>query len=202
MPERVVDELEVVQVEHDHCAPAAVARLAHPMAVELALEAAAVQQSRQRVVVGQVHELLLRAPAVGDVLDLGDQLQRASIGVAQHGHLHRHPHRTPFSVNEAFLTPKAVRVAGKQRRDLLFLFAEVIRVGDRLRISRLELLARVARDLAQRVIDSREPEVQIEHRHSDRGLIEHPVEKLLRFAQSSVGPVALGHVAERPPMRR
>ena len=61
MPERVVDELEVVQVEHDHCAPAAIARRAHPMGVELTLEAAAVQQPRQRVVVGQVHQPLLRA---------------------------------------------------------------------------------------------------------------------------------------------
>ena len=71
MPERVVDEFEVVQVEHDRCAPAAVARPAHPVGFKLALEAAAVEQARQRVVVSQVDEPLLGASALGDVLDLG-----------------------------------------------------------------------------------------------------------------------------------
>ena len=126
--------LRVVQVEHDRCALAAVACLARLGGFELALEAAAVEQARQRIVVSQVKQLLVVASAVCDVLDLGEKAQRASIGVTQQGRLHRHPHRVPTSVNEALLRPIAADLAGKHAGDLPLLGSEVIGVGDRCKL--------------------------------------------------------------------
>ena len=69
--ERVVDVLEVVEVERRARAPRCrSARRTASDAVELLLEAAAVEQPGQRVVVGEVLQLALEALAVGDVLHL------------------------------------------------------------------------------------------------------------------------------------
>ncbi len=75
--ERVVDVLEVVEVEREHRAAGAVALRRGELAGELLLEAAAVEERGDRVVVGEVLELALEALALGDVLHLGDAVQRA-----------------------------------------------------------------------------------------------------------------------------
>ena len=75
--ERVVDVLEAVDVEQHDCAARAVAGDVVDVALELALERAPVQQAGQRVVVGHVAQLGLVAAALGDVLGLGEEVQRA-----------------------------------------------------------------------------------------------------------------------------
>ena len=59
MAERVVDVLEAVEVDHGERSAAGVAAGASELRLELALEAAAVQQTRQRIVIGHVLESLL-----------------------------------------------------------------------------------------------------------------------------------------------
>ena len=68
--ERVVDRLEVVQVEHDRRALGPVALDVGDVALELALEGAAVEEPGQRVVIGHVAQLGLVATPLGDVLHL------------------------------------------------------------------------------------------------------------------------------------
>ena len=74
--ERVVDVLEVVEVEDEQRPARSVARDVRDVGVELLLEAAAVEQARQRIVVGEPAQLVLEAAALGDVLDLVEQVQR------------------------------------------------------------------------------------------------------------------------------
>jgi hypothetical protein len=62
---RVVDVLEAVEVEQEDRALAAVARGVGDVLGELLVEAAAVEELRQRVVVGQVLQLVLEALALG-----------------------------------------------------------------------------------------------------------------------------------------
>ena len=66
---RVVDVLEAVEVEQEDRALAAVARGVGDVLGELLVEAAAVEELRQRVVVGQVLQLVLEALALRDVAD-------------------------------------------------------------------------------------------------------------------------------------
>ena len=85
MPEAVVDELEVVQVDIQHSHPGAGALGAGQRQLQVLLEQDAVGQPGQRVVVRQAGQLLLGLAAVGDVLaDPGAAGDRA-VAVAQRG---------------------------------------------------------------------------------------------------------------------
>ena len=66
--------LEVVEVEDDHRGALAEAADVPSAGLQRLLEAPAVEQPGQRVVGGDVLELVLEAPALGDVLDLGDDV--------------------------------------------------------------------------------------------------------------------------------
>jgi hypothetical protein len=71
----VVDGLEAVEVDHQQRALQAVAAHAREVVLERALEGAPVEQARQRVVIGQVAQLGLLAPALGDA-------RRVEVGLA------------------------------------------------------------------------------------------------------------------------
>ena len=66
----------MVEVEHDRRALRPVALDVGDVALELALERAAVEQAGERVVVGHVAQLGLVAAALGDVLHLREEVQR------------------------------------------------------------------------------------------------------------------------------
>ena len=79
VPERVVDVLEVVEVDEQQRGGAVVAPAVSRLASELLVEPAAVEETSQRVVVGEVTEPLLIALALRDVLDDGDAVQRGPL---------------------------------------------------------------------------------------------------------------------------
>ena len=74
VPERIVEVLEVIKVEHDQRRAIAVAAAERHLPLKLALEAPAVEQVGQRVVLGEVNEALLEQLALSDVLDLRDEV--------------------------------------------------------------------------------------------------------------------------------
>ena len=157
--ERVVDRLEVVEVEHDRRALRAVALDVGDVALELALERAAVEQAGQRVVVGHVAQLGLVAAALGDVLHLREEVERLAVGVAHQRRVDRHPHRAAGGVQVAALGAVAGELALEHRPARLPVGLEVVGVGDRGDRQPLELRGRVAGDLAQRAVDAQEAEV-------------------------------------------
>ncbi len=75
VPQRVVDVLEVVDINNENGAPTAVAPHSGDLARELALEAPPVEEPGERVMVGEVRELHLEQLALLDVLDLVDAVQ-------------------------------------------------------------------------------------------------------------------------------
>jgi hypothetical protein len=89
--EGVVDVLEVVQVDHENGARGAVAR--HPLGLtgELLLETAPVDEPRQEVVIGQVLEALRQLLALGDVLNLGNEMERPAPIVPHERHSEKPP---------------------------------------------------------------------------------------------------------------
>ena len=68
--------LKRVEVDHHQPGDLAVALRARDLQLEVVLEQPAVAQAGQRIVVGQVAQVLLQALALGDVLQLGDVVQR------------------------------------------------------------------------------------------------------------------------------
>ena len=80
MPERVVDHLELVEVDVEQRDRAAAPRGLLDGALEVLLEHRAIGQPGQRVVVGEVGDPLLRGLALGDVADRAEQ-HPAAVGV-------------------------------------------------------------------------------------------------------------------------
>src|ERR1700677_2213448 len=74
VPELVVDLLEAVEVEQQQRRVTLVPGALVEDALELGLEAVAVVQAGQRIVVGEVAQLSLEPPALGDVEHLGDRV--------------------------------------------------------------------------------------------------------------------------------
>ena len=85
MPERVVDELEVVEVELEQRDAGARSRRARQRELELLLEERAVGEAGERVVVGEIGDLLLGEQALGHVLARRQRAADRAVGIAQHG---------------------------------------------------------------------------------------------------------------------
>ena len=124
--ERVVDVLEVVEVEQQQRAVGAVAAHEVGVRVDLVGEARAVVQAGQRVVRGEVVQVLLVVAAVRDVLHLDEEAPRRARLVGDRRRLQRHPDRRPAGVQEARLDLVLVALARQQRADDL---AVVVGVG-------------------------------------------------------------------------
>ena len=142
--EAVVDRLEAVEVEHEQRALGAVAAAAGDVLGQGAVDAAAVEQAGERVVVGQVAQLVLQAAALGDVLDLHEHVGRRAVVVAHDGGLQRDPDRVAVGVDDAQLGGHAV--VGQQRGEGLGGEILVVGVQQLLVAQRGELRGRAAGD--------------------------------------------------------
>ena len=83
--EGVVDVLEVVQVEHQQGAARSVADTVVDVSGQVLVEAAAVGQPGERVVLGEEGQLPLVAVPLGDVHDVGEDLVHAPVLTLEHG---------------------------------------------------------------------------------------------------------------------
>ena len=180
MAERVVDLLEPVQIEEDDRAGRAASALGAQPGRELKPEAAAVQQPREGIVVGEVLQLVLEPVALRDVLDLEHQIAgrarcagderhadasiEAAVVVAQQAHLlvgHRQ-----LGCDERVDAPPDVR----DRRRV----QQLVEVGpDKALATAAELRTQRAVDLQQR------PEAglrELDQGHPDRPVLERAAE--------------------------
>ena len=183
----VVHVLEVVDVDDEHrgrhAVPVGVRR--HP--AELLDEAAAVEQTGQRVVIGEVAELALVALAVGDVLHLHHELVRAA-DTAERRNADLHPDVGATVADEPSL---AVDDLGGPARELVELAhgePAAARMHERPdQIAPAELVLRVPGQLAERrvhVVDPAHEPVTCRHeRHADRRVREGRAEAALRRPQ-------------------
>ena len=102
--ETVVDDLEAVEVEEEHGEEAVLATLAAlDGELQVIHEERAVRQPRQHVVEGFVEQALFGALAVGDVLNLEDEVDGGGQRVADHGHAQQHPDHVAALVVVALL---------------------------------------------------------------------------------------------------
>lgn len=87
-----MDLLEPVEVDEHQCAGAT---RPGETRVELELEAPAVEQPGERIDIGEVAQFVLDALALGDVLDLDDDVTRATVVPATSDMLRRPANRSP-----------------------------------------------------------------------------------------------------------
>ena len=175
--EAVVDLLEVIEVHHQHRAAGSVARRALDLLHELLVEAAAVEQARQQVVVHQVVEPGAERLPLRDVLDLEDHVQRGPPGVVHERGRHQHPD-LPLAGVEALLDLVARDRAGHELALLRAVDVHVVLVRDRIERGDQEHVHVQAGDLAQRLVDLEPAPLQVEEAHPDRGVLERALEPL------------------------
>ena len=130
MAVEVVDALELVDVEHRERGVLAVARAALDLALELLLEAAAVRQPGERVLLGLEPQLLLELLALGDVLDLADEVKRPAVLVGRERHREQHPDHAAVGVQVALVHLVGQAPAGEHVLHQREIVVEVVRVGD------------------------------------------------------------------------
>ena len=166
------------------------------VALELALERAAVEQPGERVVVGHVAQLGLVAAALRDVLGLGEEVQRRAAGVAHERGRHGHPDDVAVVVQVAALAARGRDLAGEHAVALLVVLRAVVGVQQREHRAALELGGLVAGDRAQRAVDAQQPPVGADDRHPGGALLEGGAEALLGLGQRALGLDALVDVAD------
>ena len=160
--EAVVHHLEAVEVEEQHRdALVALRRRRCQLAARArSTKCSAVGQAGERIVDRLVRERLTARPALGDVLDLADEVQRLVVDVAHERRAHRHPHRVPVVVQVALLELAARDRAGEEPAHRLATHLAVVGVAEVER-STTPSSSRLAasEDLHQRAVHAEQPAV-------------------------------------------
>ncbi len=124
-PWRSLTLLKLVEVDHHQAGDLAVALRAGDLQLEVVLEQPAVAQAGERVVVGEVAQVLLELLALGDVLQLGDVVQGRAVAVAHERHRQDRRDGLAGGVEVALLDLERGDLAGEQALALLEVVAGV-----------------------------------------------------------------------------
>ena len=130
VPEPVVDELEVIEVNEQHRDAAAdvlsfVQRAGHEIC-----KGRSIGKARHRIVARLVGEAVTRGLSVGDVLDLLDHVQRAIFPVPHHRDVQAHPDNRSVGPQVALLNAIAVDVAPRQTLTFRLTRRPIIGMGE------------------------------------------------------------------------
>lgn len=154
---------------------------------ELELEVPTVDHAGERVVVGEVAELVLQALARVDVLDLREAIQGLPVVVADERGRQRRPHFMAFGVSQAKLAMEDVDLAVQKRTQALVDLGEVVPVEKLGQGPHADELDRgVAGQVGERLVDADDRlgalTVGRHDRHADGGVLEAEPEALLGCA--------------------
>ena len=132
---------------------------------------------------------LLGLPALGDVLDLCDEVERLACGVPYDLVAQSDPHDAAVGADVALLDALVPLLSLQLPAAALEVRGEIVRMGDIREREPAELLGRIAEQLAQRLVDVEPAPVRREQRNADGGVVEGdleplagPQQRLLRFS--------------------
>ncbi len=196
MPETVVHDLEVVEVDEQHRDLTGLGALVE-RAAQAVDEEHPVRQARQWVVDGLVREPLAAGAPLRDVLDLTHRVQRLALRVADERYRHRHPDRTAVAVDEALLEAIPRDLAVEQPAHRFLRRLAVGGMGQRHHRRARELVVSAPEHARERAVDTEVPAFERRERHADRCVVECAAEPLLRLAELRLCAFALGDIATR-----
>src|SRR5436305_8724864 len=137
VPERVVDVLEVVEVEEQDGTALAVAPGVRHLTRELADETAAVEQAGERVVVGEVLEVAGELLPLLDVLRLANAIERLAGAIAHERGSHEDPGDLTLGMYASRLDLVAGDLPGYELCQERRFFLHVLRMAESPEVERL-----------------------------------------------------------------
>ena len=177
----VVDLLEIIQVQHDQGAAAAVPASIGKLAVDVNAKPTLIQQGRERIMIGEILQLTDKVLAFGDVLKLHDQaaFPLANFGPGW-GHGQQAPDQVAIGMFEPLLKAAALNLTADQPVHQVFADCHVFAMHQRREGHTQQLLERIAGELGHRRIGTENgPEAPRacawRHKgHGDTGIFERP----------------------------
>src|SRR5215217_381251 len=134
--------------------------------------------------------------ALGDVLDLGDEVEWLALGIPDEGNAQRSPHRVAISVKKALLQMVPGELAFHNPARIIRTGSQIVGVGDLLSREGLQLFLGVPEYFAKRAVHLQVSPLEADHGHADRCVIEDASEAISHLAQRILGSLALGDVAD------
>ena len=127
--ELIVDRFEVIQIEQQQRPAATIAGRRLDLLCQCLLEAPAVEQCRQIVMVDEVLETRLELLALGDVLYLRDEVQRSAFVVTDERHAQQHPDLMAPGVSVRLLDLIRLHAPREQFQILKHIDIDIVRIG-------------------------------------------------------------------------
>ena len=128
--------------------------------------------------IDEVRQPPLQFLALGDVLQLRDEVQRPVPVVANEGDGQQHPELVTLSVHVAFFDLIARQVAAYEPDDLTGIEVDVCGMRQFAQRTMLEMLPRKTRNPAERLVHSQQTPVHVDERHADRRVGERMLERM------------------------
>jgi len=197
--ERVVDELEAIEVEEEDGSRLVVSGRELERSLQLLAEASAVEQAGEGVVVCEVLELALGPLAVGDVHDVGDRERLPVVALREEGAADENPDGVPVAVDQALLELDVVAPPVGQLAELDGRRGPILRVGQGGERRADQLVEGPPEDGGERGVDLEQAGglagAERDQADPDRGSIERRVEALLSGAHGVLHADPVGDVA-------
>ena len=194
--ERVVDHLELVDVEEHHPQPGPAPPSARQAVAESVRQERPVREAGQLVVERRAGQLVLHQLAGGDVLDLGVEVLRLAVLVAHESHVDRPPHGHPVRPEEgAFPFEVVVAIRDPVRHRLGY--GELVVVGGGAPVVADQLVLAHAEERAQGGVDPSQGAVEVDDRGADGSLLEPGLEAGLGRPAHPFGLGPVGVVQHR-----
>ena len=175
----VVDTLEPVEIQvQDRELMRRIAAMRFDRLRQAFVEAVAIREVRQAVVVGDVLEPALGETTVGDVLHLKDQAGLRLVGIGEDRAVQQDPQLGVFARAAAQFEDQGVELARQHGLQLRVERVGIVRDQELAERRAAQVLARALQQGAQRVIGSQQAAIDRHQSHADGGVREGALKAL------------------------
>src|SRR5918993_3182730 len=143
-----------------------------------------------------LYDYFLDLLALGDILDLGDEVEGLPLSISDEGNAQRSPHRVAFSVEKALVQVVLGKLAFHNPARISRTGCQIVGVGDLLPREGSQLFLGVPEYLAKGAVHLQISPLEADHGHTDRCVIEDASKAISHLAQRILDSLALGDVAD------
>ena len=151
--ETIVDVLEMIEIDDEDSSGSSVPRRSFNFPSQFPFEPPPVVETRQEVVIDEILELPRPLLALGNILYLVDDIERAAVRIANDRYGEQHPDEVAPGMAIALLDLVAGNLPREQGVHLVGSELDIFRMGDGLKGGGLQLVGRKTGDSAKGAVD-------------------------------------------------